>query len=150
MKIFDTVLISFLTSLSTILLGLFAYWIRNRIKNKIEEKEELKTNKRESLKKLLDAHSDIVTGRHWNEKDWDAKFSDMSKDILLWASDDILIEYGIYMQKRLKDNKIEDHELNFARMILAFRKDIGYKNKHNKISPEQIVLIFKGGYQSPI
>ena len=40
METFETVLISFLTTLSTLLLGMLAYWIRNEIKKKLQEKAE--------------------------------------------------------------------------------------------------------------
>lgn len=126
------------------------YWIRGKIITKSQEKAELKTQKRESLKKLLDAHSDLLLGKQFEGEDLIQKFSDMGKDFLLWASDAMLAEYGIYLKKRFKDHEIEEFELNFAKIILEYRKEIGYKNKHNKITPEQIVLLFRSGYKKPI
>lgn len=99
---------------------------------------------------MLDAHSDLILGKQFDQKDWIDKFSDMSKYVLLWASDEILTEYGTFLQKRYEKYKIKEHEIHFAKMILAFRKEIGYKNKKNKLSPEQIILIFRSGYNVSI
>ena len=146
MKISDTVIISVLTTLSTGVIGLLIYVIRNWFINKTKDKIEKSQNKRESLQKLLEMHSEIIQDKQFDEN-WMERFFDMSKNILLWSSDNILAEYALYFQTKFPDFKIDEYEIHFAKAILAFRKEIGYKNKQDKITPEQIVLIFRSGFK---
>ncbi|HCY76505.1 MAG TPA: hypothetical protein DHV28_11340 [Ignavibacteriales bacterium] len=120
------------------------------MKEKSQSKAELEQNKRASLKRMLDSHSEILFNKHHYEN-WHYNFSEMSRNILLWGSDEILEEYGKYVMGRHPDyEKIKEHELHFAKAILAFRKEIGYKNKKDKVTPEQIVIIFRSGYKGNI
>ena len=45
---------------------------------------------------------------------------------------------------------LKEYEIHFGMAILAFRKDLGYKNKGDKIRPEQIVTIFKAGWKQEL
>lgn len=153
MTVFETILISFLTTLGTASVGFFFYYLRVRMKEKSQSKAELEKNKRESFQKLLDEHAKILLDKITDIPldEWIKEFSDMSKSILLWGSDNVLSEYGKYVENYSNDiPKIEDRELHFAKAILAFRKELGYKNKKNIITPKQVVLIFRSGYKGTI
>lgn len=144
MNVIETVLISSLTTS----LGFLFYILRLKIKEKSESKAELELNKRKAFKKLLDEHSDIVLGSFHNKPidEWSKEFSEMSKGILTWASDEVLSEYGKYAENYYgSEDDIIERELHFANAILAFRKSLGYKNKRNLITPKQIVYIFRCG-----
>jgi len=147
MSIFDTIIISFLTTLGTASIGFFFYYLRVRMKEKSQSKVELELKKREAFKKLLDEHSEIFLDFfHKKELDeWLKDYSEMRKNILLWGSDEVIYEYAQFVEKRHKQDEIKEHELHFAKAILAFRREIGYKNKRSKITPEQIVHIYRSG-----
>lgn len=147
MTVLDTILISFFTTLATAAVGFFFYYLRTRMKEKSQSKAELEVKKREAFKKLLDEHSEIFFDLFDKKplEEWIKDFSEMNKNILLWGSDEVIYEYAQYIEQRHKQDDIKGHELHFAKAILAFRKEIGYKNKGNKIIPEQIVYIFRSG-----
>jgi hypothetical protein len=153
MTLFETILISFITTLGTASVGFFFYYLRVRLKEKSHSKAELEDNKRKSFRKLLDEHSKLLLEKHHKIPidEWIKEFSDMSKSILLWGSDEVLSEYGKYVEKYSDDiQKIEERELHFAKAILAFRNELGYKNKREIITPKQVVLIFRSGYKGNI
>ena len=68
----------------------------------------------------------------------------MCKDLVVWAPDDVLAEYAMYFNKRAPESKLKDFEIHFGKAILAYRRELGFKNK--KITPEQITVIFKAGW----
>lgn len=137
---------------------LFKYRLRYlfRLKDKIG----IEKNKRDAFKLLLDRHADIIVGKHIEpEKDnWITLYSEMSKDILLWGSDKVIAEYGKYvvLKNKIKKERAqkkdvpinydqEELENHFANAVLAFRKEVGYRNLFKKVKPEYILLIFKSG-----
>lgn len=146
-----TVIETFLISLLTTSLGFLFYILRLKFKEKSEAKAELELKKRKAFKKLLNEHSDLVFGTFQNKttQEWLNKFSEMSRDILTWAPDAVLSEYGKYAQEYSgKGEDIIERELHFANAILAFRKSLGYKNKGKLITPEQIIYIFRCGHKN--
>ncbi len=150
MTVLENILISVSTTLVTALCLILVYWFKGFLIEKSLNKEGLKKNKRDSFKNLLDQHSKILLGKQYDEN-WEQDFSDMCISILLWGSDKVLKEYATYVQNHDKNKvSVHDHEIYFAKTILAFRKELGYKNKRDKISPEQIVLIFRMGFNKEI
>ncbi|MCH8325736.1 MAG: hypothetical protein IIB83_04115 [Bacteroidetes bacterium] len=153
MTVLETIIVSVLSTLGTAAVGFFFYYLRVLMKEKSLSKAELKENKRTSFQKLLDEHAKLLLDLNNDKpiKVWLKEFSDMSKSILLWSSDEVLEEYGKYVELySSKHSKIEERELYFAKAILAFRQELGYKNKKDKITPQQVVLIFRSGYKSNI
>jgi len=144
-----SVLETFLISTLTTTVAFFFYILRLRVKEQSQTKAELELNKRQAFKKMLDEHSDIVSGAFHDKPldEWSKDFGNMSKDILTWASYEVLSEYGKYAEKyySVGSGNIIERELHFANAILAFRKELGYKNKKEKITPQQIVYIFRCG-----
>lgn len=64
-------------------------------------------------------------------------FADMTPDLILWASDDVLNLYIKFRQ--IKENNIEDITQNpillFGQLLLAMRKDLGHQNNQlNEVS----------------
>lgn len=148
-----TVLETFLISTLTTTVAFFFYILRLRVKEQSQTKAELELNKRQAFQKLLNEHSDLVLDIFDDKpiKDFQKGFSEMSKSILSWGSDEVLSEYGKYAELYYsKDSKIEERELHFAKAILAFRKELGYKNEKSVITPEQVVYIFKCGHRKSI
>jgi len=65
------------------------------------------------------------------EEDLVQGFADMTPDLILWASDDVLNLY-IEFRQRTNDNTQNSSSnpiLLFGRMLLAMRKDLGHQNK---------------------
>ena len=111
-------------------------WSKVQLKLSTQNKVDREIKKRESFKDLLNHHSDLILGKHMTMplKEWMGNFADMSKNILLWGSDKVILEYGEYVMLRHKERReILEREIHFAKAILAFRKEIGYKNRFNKI-----------------
>lgn len=145
MSVFET----FLISSATTAVGFMFYLLRLKYKEHTESKAALELNKRQAFRKMLDEHSDIVSGAYHDKPfdEWSKDFGNMSKDILTWASDEVLSQYGKYAEKYYSSSSenIIERELHFANAILAFRKELGYKNKKKVITPQQIVYIFRCG-----
>lgn len=64
-------------------------------------------------------------------------FADMTPDLILWASDDVLNLYIKFRQ--ITNNNMQDSSSNpillFGQMLLAMRKDLGHQNKRiNEVS----------------
>jgi hypothetical protein len=72
-----------------------------------------------------------------NEQELIQGFSDMTPDLILWASDDVL---NIYIKfRQFANNNIQDSSDNpillFGQMLLAMRKDLGHQNNQlNELS----------------
>jgi hypothetical protein len=134
-------------NLAFTLIAFLLIWLKVQLKISTQNKIELEIKKRDAFKNLLDLHSDILLGRPLSEENannWDIKYSEMSINILLWGSDKVVYEYSKYiLAKNSNNEKFEEREVNFANAILAFRKEIGYKNRFRKIKPEYIIKIFK-------
>jgi len=145
----ETLLASLAGSIITIFIYSILHYLKKIIDRREEDKITIKENKRTSYKNLLDKHIRILIGTE--PSDWTKEFSKVSIDILLWASDGVLREYGKYIESREKSKiEIQEHEIYFAKAILAYRKELGFKNRRGKITPKQIVLIFRLGYDRNI
>ena len=127
------------------------FWFRLQLKLKAQNEIDLEQKKRDSFKNLLMLHSDLILSKHipnYPVNEWLEKFSGMTNNILLWGSDEVISEYGKYSKLRNdSQNKYTEREYHFANAILAFRKELGYKNTGEIITPEQIITIFKIGYK---
>lgn len=144
----ESVLFIILISAFTTTFGFFInHYLKNLLDKKSLSKSELEQNKRESFKKLLDEHSEIFLGLFHNKPldEWIKDYSEMRKNILLWGSDEVIYEYAQFIKKGFPQDDMKEHEMHFAKAIIAFRKEIGYKNKRNKVTPEQIVFIYRSG-----
>ncbi|MFC1614402.1 hypothetical protein ACFL5K_03820 [Gemmatimonadota bacterium] len=146
-----TVITSAITAVLTVSLGWLSIIVKNKIFRKEKKETEKEKMKREAFEKLLEIHSKKVQREHY-ESDWLEKFAKMCNLIIVWSSDSVLLEYALFMQKypSKKQIRIEEYEKYFGQAVLEFRKELGYKNKDNKITPEQIVLIFKTGWDNPL
>lgn len=129
-------------------------WFKLQLKLLSQNLVDLEQKKRDSFRNLLVLHSDLILGKHIPNKpivEWLDKFSDMTINLLLWGSDEVIFEYGKYVELRtIHEKKFREREYHFANAVLAFRKELGYKNNKNKITPEQIIMIFRIGYDTEI
>jgi len=143
----NTFLISAITAVLTVLLGWLSIIVKNWIYRKEKKESEKQKMKRKAFEKLLELHSKRVQGKQY-EKDWLEEFANMCNLIIVWSSDSVLLEYALFIQNLIPEQqrKIENYELYLGKAVLAFRKELGYENKDDKITPEQIVLIFKAGW----
>lgn len=77
-----------------------------------------------------------------SEKDLIKEFANITPDLILWASDDVLKFYVKFRQ--IADNAVEskanDSILLFAKMLLSMRKDLGHQN--NQINETLILGTF--------
>ena len=98
------ILFSVFTSFVTYLL----LRLKIRLFVKTQDKIKIEQDKRDAFKLLLERHSDLILGKHIHPQtdSWTEKYSNMSKDLLLWASDGVIANYGNYVLLRVKDNTI--------------------------------------------
>lgn len=135
-------------------LSFIAIWFKLELRLISLNKIDLEQKKRDSFKNLLEVHQDLILGKHLGNKsstEWVEKYSEMAINLLLWGSDAIIYEYGNYANIRMHEKvKFTEREYHFANAVLAFRKELGYKNKRHRISADQIILIFRVGYDKEI
>lgn len=127
-----------------ILLAIFHFWARKRIIKSIADEIEIINRQRDTFSKFLDCWSERVTGDAIKSEDWIQRFASASKNVLLWCPDPALEQIALFVET-FNPDKPKDSETHLAKAILAFRKTIGYKNEGGKITPEQIVKIYKAG-----
>jgi hypothetical protein len=143
----SSVLEIIIINLAINIFAIIYFWYQTKIKISAQNKIELELKKRDAFKNLLKLHTDILLGRPLSEENankWDLKYSEMSVNILLWGSDKVIYEYSKYiLAKNANNDKFEEREINFANAVLAFRKEIGYKNRFGRIKPEYVIKIFK-------
>ena len=146
-----TIIISIVTTVLTVILGWLGILVKNKILRQEKKETEKQKMKRVAFEKLLDIHSEKIQGKQY-EPDWLDEFAKMCNLTIVWASDNVLSEYSLFRQKQFPEklDKVKDYEIHFGKTVLEFRKELGYKNKNNKITPEQIVLIFKSGWKTNV
>lgn len=134
---FITILIALLSTLLGTLIT-FASNLQIQIRN------EQKPKKIEVYDKVIKFFFDSILasklGREpKTEQELVQGFSDMTPDLILWASDDVLNLYIKFRQ--LANNNMQDSSSNpillFGQMLLAMRKDLGHQN--NKLN-ELLIL----------
>ena len=81
MGVIEIIIISSLTTATGFF---FKDYLHNLLKEKSQSKLELEQNKRESLKKLLDLHAELLLHKYENPN-WLDNFSEMSRSIILWG-----------------------------------------------------------------
>lgn len=140
-----------ITGVLTVIIGWISIWVKNRLSRAKKRETELDQKKREVFQNMIDLHSEKIFGEYHNT-DWLERFAIMRKEIVVWASDEVLLEYALFHQKLFTESlkNLEEYEIHFAKAILEFRKQIGYKNKNSKIKAEQITAIFKAGWERPL
>jgi hypothetical protein len=127
-------------------MGLLVWWSKSVVEQKRQHNQELRGKHRESFDKLLDAHIQLFRNLHSRNQETDTMLA--SKEILLWASDDVVYHYGLYHQSLGHPDKAVPTipaEIHFGNSVLAFsRAHLKFKNE--RLTPELIVLIFRAGW----
>jgi hypothetical protein len=146
----NSVIVPILVSLSTTLILLLGWWLRKRWQVKHDAKIETQTRERDVFTRMLDNHSRQFASISVNQNHTEHRFEDnlvVTKELLIWSSDEVLAEYSLYMQEKSPEviGQLEKSEIHFGRSILAFRKQLGYKSKD--ITPEQVALVFKAAWR---
>ena len=128
---FITILIASLGALIT-----FASNLQIQIRN------EQKPKKTEIYDKVINFFFDSILATKLGQQpktqeDLVQGFADMTPDLILWASDDVL---NLYIEfRQMANNNMPDSSrppvLLFGQMLLAMRKDLGHQNKQmNEVS----------------
>ncbi|MHC5612358.1 MAG: hypothetical protein ACYTXA_15450 [Nostoc sp.] len=113
----------------------------------IQVRNEQKPKKIEIYDKVIKFFFDSIfaskLGREpKTEADLVQGFADMTPDLILWASDDVLNLYIKFRQ--VANNNMQDSSSNpillFGQMLLAMRKDLGHQN--NKLNELSILGTF--------
>ena len=136
----------------TIILGWFTFWIRNSLTQRQKEKSLIIENKRNIFQGMLDLHSEKLVGKHLDDSSWIERMGKISSQFIVWVSDEVVHEYATYLENKNTEefNKLEDYEIQFGKMILEFRKEIGYTNKRKLLMPKHLTLIFKSGWKKTL
>ncbi|MFS0518891.1 hypothetical protein ACEYW6_29935 [Nostoc sp. UIC 10607] len=121
----------------TILIALLGTLITFASNFQIQIRNEQKPKKIEIYDKVIKFFFDSILasklGREpKTEQELVQGFSDMTPDLILWASDDVLNLYIKFRQ--VTNNSMQDSPNNpillFGQMLLAMRKDLGHQNNH--------------------
>ena len=131
----------------TILIALLGTLITVAGNLQIQIRSEQKPNKIQIYDKTIKFFFDSIFASKLQKKSKSEQeliqwFSDMTPDLILWASDDVL---NIYIKfRQLADNNMLDSPNNsillFGQMLLAMRKDLGHQN--NKLNELSILGTF--------
>ena len=133
----------------TILIALFGTLITFAGNLQIQIRNEQKPKKTEIYDQVINFFFDSILasklGRHpKSEGELVQGFADMTPDLILWASDDVLNLY-IEFRQMANDNLLKSSSKNnlillFGQLLLAMRKDLGHRN--NKIDEISILGTF--------
>jgi len=126
----------------TILIALLGALITFASNLQIQIRNEQKPKKTEIYDKVINFFFDSILatklGREpKSQEELVQGFADMTPDLILWASDDVL---NLYIQfRQMATNNINDSSRNpillFGQILLAMRKDLGHQNKRiNELS----------------
>ncbi|WP_293355994.1 MULTISPECIES: hypothetical protein [unclassified Microcoleus] len=131
---FITILIASLGALITVA-GNFNIQIRN----------EQKPKKVEIYEKVINLFFDSIFAQKLGqepktEEELVKSIHDMTPDLILWASDDVLNLYIKFRQIANNQDSSTTPILLFGQMLLAMRKDLGHQN--NQINEESILGTF--------
>lgn len=142
---------SLVTALITVTLGWLSIWVRTKLKRAESKALERDENKRQSLDKMLRFNSEFLS----DEKSMTESIADleeMCRPLVAWAPDEVLYEYANFLEGKLPGiiNSITEYEVHFGKAILAFRKEIGFKDRRSKIDPRHLAAIFKAGWRKPL
>lgn len=142
MEYIQIIIIASITSLITNSLWLY---IRNRITENRTERVNLQEKKRESIRKMLDLHSKIIIPCGLEKDELILSYLEVTKSMLMWTSDEVLFSYIKWFIKTYPNaiEKLNENEKLFGNVIIEMRKEIGYKNKGDKLLPNEIVAVFK-------
>jgi len=139
----------------TLALGWLGFWVRNKLRRAHQMESERDLEARKALEKLLDVWSERLSLISSQNKPLSLSVHDleeMSRKLVVWAPDEVLIQYESFLEKRSPDiiKSIDDHEIPFGMAILAFRKHLGFRNKRDKLTPKRILAVFKAGWKKPL
>lgn len=141
-------IVSAFTSMVMLLLGAGIWWFKRKFDRGQEVKKEKTEREKLVFERMLDNHSRQFANVYVNQNRTEHEFEHnlmVSKDLLVWSSDEVLFEYGEYMTEEKLLAELTDREKHFAKSILAFRKQIGYKNIG--LTPEKVAIVFKAGWR---
>jgi len=123
----NQVLTFFGGSVIGVFIGYFIkYYLDLRYNKKIEEMNK----KRKIYEDLIDSLNVFISNRSESEE-LKKKLLETYARLWLWASDDVIIEVGEFLQNQIdkdKNNNLTELELkkSFVNAVIAMRKDIGY------------------------
>ena len=143
---------SLFTSIIIKVLGWAMGWI-SKIYTRVQRMESERVQKsREAVERMMRFYSNLHVPRSRIPSGELDELTEMSREMALWAPDQVLVHYIAFLEKRSPRMfaTIADHEIEFGKTILAFRHERGFRNKDNKLQPEQVAAIFKAGWDSPI
>lgn len=120
----------------TILIALLGALITFAGNLQIQIRNEQKPKKTEIYDKVINFFFDSILAaklgrQHKNEGELVRGFAEMTPDLILWASDDVL---NLYIKFRQIASGNMQESLNspillFGQLLLAMRKDLGHQNK---------------------
>jgi hypothetical protein len=142
-----------LATTSAVLWTWFGWWLRVKWMAKHTAKEELRSKEKEVFEQMLANHSRQFAHFNVNQTRTEHEFEEnlvVTRNLLAWSSDEVLAEYAMYLERLSQSlpsqvQELKDWEVHFGKSILAFRKQLGYKNK--RITPEQVATVFKAGWR---
>ncbi len=119
----------------TILIALLGGLITFAGNLQIQIRNEQKPKKIEIYDKVINFFFDTILAKKIGqepktEKELIKGFHDMTPDLILWASDDVLSLYIKFRQMANNTQNDPSHSiLLFGQMLLSMRKDLGHQNK---------------------
>ncbi|MBU1422033.1 MAG: hypothetical protein KKG06_02415 [Bacteroidetes bacterium] len=145
-----TAIVSSLTTIFVMALGLLVWWVKKQWQTKHEAKTEIRSKEKEVFTRMLENHSRQfakINVHSLTKHNFEDNLA-ITRELLVWSADGVLAEYALYMQSLSPEaiSKLEKREIHFGKAILAFRKQLGYRNK--RVTPEQAAIVFKAVWGS--
>jgi hypothetical protein len=142
---------SLFTSIVLKVLGWAMGWISRMYKRVQRMESERDRKSKEAFEKMVEFFSELLMPRNTGSANL-SKLTEMSRQMAVWAPDEVLVHYTAFLEQRCPNimKSIKDHEIEFGKTILAFRRERGFRNKDDKLNPRQIVAIFKAGWDRPM
>lgn len=134
------IIITLLTN--AVILGIIAFWFRQRIRVAFEERSARLKTEREKIEIFLTKWAERRTDY---SPEWIAAFSKSMRDIALWCPNDVLYHIGMYLTLLGKSDEAQKH---FGEAIICYRRTLGYKNRwwnDREVTPEHILKVYCAG-----
>ncbi|KQU25971.1 hypothetical protein ASG61_16745 [Bacillus sp. Leaf75] len=104
--------------------------IKGVLQLRFTSEQEKLNQKRDVYIKLVDSMSIFLNNRYENESKSERikKFQEAYDTLWLWGSDEVILAYSEFLKSYQMPVSMDVKQRNFAKCVLAMRKDLGYKS----------------------
>jgi len=141
-----------LTPILTIGLGWITLWVSGKFKNYFDRKKLLRNQEEVVLGQMLSLWlKKLANEKEFDLTKWGSDMEETSRNFVTWASNNVIIQFAKFLKAKYPEmDKLEEHEIYLGKMIIAFRKQIGFRNWRWRIKEKDVIIIYKAGHKLPI